>query len=409
MTESRHSLEFPVAVIAACLMFIGTAAAQDFVGGNFQLKASLDEPEGYCLDIFGYGTRANISEPLSVHTCKPEGWRDATFTVDYPDKGQIYAPAYERCAELTQIERGGHLFLRPCSDSPLQRFFYRDDQKIEVQSGPGPRYCVVVHPADGIPTGGPSHVRREVIVLTCDALEPQFGQWVLPDDATGLGSAPEAEPARADQGRAGPRPAGPGPFSTPEGVAAFYATACGPCHGAAGEGLVELHAPKLSGLEDWYLRRQLRNFVDSWRGTHAAERWASQMRYHVANMGNDALVASVSAHIAMLPDDPAPVTIEGDAARGASLYEQGCAICHGADGMGIEALNAPRQVGMTDWYLVGQLEKYREGVRGDHPDDIYGAQMVAPALALPDDQAVLDVIAYINTMRQPGSDGEPGD
>ncbi len=161
---------------------------------------------------------------------------------------------------------------------------------------------------------------------------------------------------------------------------------------------MELHAPKLSGQEDWYLSRQLRNFVDSKRGANASERWASQMRYHVSNMGNDALVASVSAYIAALPDESAVVTVEGDAVRGAELYEQGCTVCHGADGMGIEALNAPRQVGMTDWYLVSQLEKYRTGVRGDNPDDIFAALMVAPAKALPDDQAVLDVVAYINTL-----------
>ncbi len=57
MTESRHTVGVSVAVIAACLISVSTAAAQGFVGGNFQLKATLDEPEGYCLDIFGYGTR----------------------------------------------------------------------------------------------------------------------------------------------------------------------------------------------------------------------------------------------------------------------------------------------------------------------------------------------------------------
>ena len=66
--------------------------------------------------------------------------------------------------------------------------------------------------------------------------------------------------------------------------------------------------------------------------------------------------------------------------------------------MGIEALNAPRQAGMTDWYMARQLRKYREGLRGDHSDDSYGAQMVVPSRALPDDQAVLDVVSYINTL-----------
>ncbi len=341
-----------VALLGACLAAAGTAVAQDYVGGNFLLKATLDEPEAYCLDVFGFGTHANIDEPLSVHTCKNAGWRDATFTVNYPETGQIYAPAYDRCAELSQIERGGHLFLRPCSESPLQRFFYRDDQKIEVQSGPGPRWCIVVHPADGIATGGPSHVRREVMMLACDTLEPQFAQWLLPDGASSLGRDPEAGVTRADQGRDGSARGGRAPLNTLEGAAALYGTACLPCHGPTGQGYVELSAPKLSGQEDWYLSRQLWNFVGSRRGTHDGERWASQMRYHVSDFDNDALIAGVSAYISALPDDPAPVTIQGDIERGASLYAQGCAVCHGTDGMGIEALNAPRQVGMTDWYMV---------------------------------------------------------
>jgi hypothetical protein len=49
--------------------------------------------------------------------------------------------------------------------------------------------------------------------------------------------------------------------------------------------------------------------------------------------------------------------------------------------------------------LVKQLENYRLGLRGVDPRDEYGAQMRAVALALPDEQASADVVAYINTMR----------
>ncbi len=46
------------------------------------------------------------------------------------------------------------------------------------------------------------------------------------------------------------------------------------------------------------------------------------MRYHVSNFDHEALIESISAHIASLPDEPAPVTIEGDIERGTRLYEQ---------------------------------------------------------------------------------------
>ena len=66
--------------------------------------------------------------------------------------------------------------------------------------------------------------------------------------------------------------------------------------------------------------------------------------------------------------------------------------------MGNPALNSPRLAGMTDWYMVTQLQKFRDGLRGHHPDDIYGLQMLPFATALPDEQALLDVVAYINTL-----------
>jgi cytochrome c oxidase subunit 2 len=52
---------------------------------------------------------------------------------------------------------------------------------------------------------------------------------------------------------------------------------------------------------------------------------------------------------------------------------------------------------MSDWYLATQLKNFRDGTRGSHPQDIYGAQMGLIAGMLIDDAAIGDVIAYINT------------
>ena len=67
-------------------------------------------------------------------------------------------------------------------------------------------------------------------------------------------------------------------------------------------------------------------------------------------------------------------TIKGDAARGASRYTT-CAYCHGAAGQGSWSTNAPRLAGMSDWYLARQLQQFRQGHRGRHPQDFHGAQM----------------------------------
>jgi cytochrome c553 len=54
---------------------------------------------------------------------------------------------------------------------------------------------------------------------------------------------------------------------------------------------------------------------------------------------------------------------------------------------------------MSDWYLVRQLQYFKTGPRGTHPGDEYGFQMTSMVTALKDDQAINDVVAYINTLK----------
>lgn len=88
---------------------------------------------------------------------------------------------------------------------------------------------------------------------------------------------------------------------------------------------------------------------------------------------------------------------EGNKTKGASYYAV-CAGCHGADAMGMKATNAPRLQGQFDWYLVRQLQNYKSGARGSHQDDSYGSTMRAMVATLPNDQAIEDVVAYINSL-----------
>ena len=46
-----------------------------------------------------------------------------------------------------------------------------------------------------------------------------------------------------------------------------------------------------------------------------------------------------------------------------------------------------------------QLANYQKGLRGTDERDIYGAQMRAIVATLPDDKAITDVVAYINTLK----------
>ncbi|MFL6692748.1 MAG: c-type cytochrome [Ramlibacter sp.] len=176
---------------------------------------------------------------------------------------------------------------------------------------------------------------------------------------------------------------------------ASYAV-CAACHGANAEGNVAMNAPKLSGQGASYLERQLRLFKQGARGTHEKDAFGKTMAPMAATLADEAAVANVVAYIGSLPDAPAASTIKGDLGSGQRRYAT-CAACHGANGQGNVATNAPRLQGMSDWYMARQLKNLRDGVRGVHPQDIYGGQMALVAGMLTDDAEIGDVLAYVNS------------
>ena len=180
-------------------------------------------------------------------------------------------------------------------------------------------------------------------------------------------------------------------------VGAAQYIVCAACHGQQGEGLAALNAPKLAGQSEWYLRRQLENYKSGERGAHPDDFYGRQMAPMAATLVTDAAVDNVIAHIQTFPDSPAPDTIEGDVMHGKELYTV-CAYCHGGQGQGVQAMNAPRTAGMPDWYLARQLNNFKQGIRGAHLGDYYGFQMGLMAGILHDEQAVNDLVAYINTL-----------
>jgi len=87
----------------------------------------------------------------------------------------------------------------------------------------------------------------------------------------------------------------------------------------------------------------------------------------------------------------------GDPAKGKAAYAV-CAACHGANGTGNKALNAPGIAGQEPWYLERQLKNFKGGIRGADPKDTYGMQMRPMALTLANDQAVSDMAAFLSSM-----------
>jgi cytochrome c553 len=173
---------------------------------------------------------------------------------------------------------------------------------------------------------------------------------------------------------------------------------CAQCHGADGAGNPETLAPAIGGLPAWFVTGQLQKFRSGGRGTHFDDISGMRMRPMSMWLRNDEDVANVAAYVSSLPKmNPAPTLSGGNAEMGKQKYIP-CVACHGVNGEGNQALNAPPLAGGSDWYQLTALQKFKAGVRGTNPKDTTGMLMRPMSMTLADDQAMKDVLAYIATL-----------
>lgn len=172
---------------------------------------------------------------------------------------------------------------------------------------------------------------------------------------------------------------------------------CTPCHGENGVGNVDIAAPSIAGLPQWYIEDQLQGFQQAFRGQYHEDLPGLRMRPMAISLTRDGDIESVAEYAASLPAVYPESTLDGNAGAGAQSY-QVCVACHGAEGLGNEALRSPPIVQLNDWYMLNQLRNFKSGARGAHPQDTWGATMRVNALAL-SEQAMKDVIAYVYTLR----------
>ena len=81
-----------------------------------------------------------------------------------------------------------------------------------------------------------------------------------------------------------------------------------------------------------------------------------------------------------------------DAAKGKKLY-QSCVQCHGEDGMGNVAEEAPKIAGQFDWYIASSIKAFKIGKDRKNPK-------MLPFIKNLSDSDIADLSAYISTMNQ---------
>ncbi len=172
---------------------------------------------------------------------------------------------------------------------------------------------------------------------------------------------------------------------------------CVACHGANGEGNLALNSPGIAGQSESYLRRQLWEFKNGLRGSHEGDITGAQMQPMAASLADGEAITAVAAYVASLPTTVPPATVDGDADNGEKLYVSKCGACHGGKGWGNEALFTPRLTMLGDAYVLRQVRKFQEGMRGAHEDAIYGKQMAMVAKTVSEHE-LNDIAAFLNEL-----------
>jgi len=188
-----------------------------------------------------------------------------------------------------------------------------------------------------------------------------------------------------------------------------YST-CQACHGVNAEGNQAVGAPRLVGLQEWYLVKQMQKYRSGLRGSEAQDTFGQQMAAIAKVLPNEQAINDVAGHIVTLKANPSARTeTSGNPAKGEALFRH-CSHCHGNSGQGInEGYNrhptalhppAPKLSGQNDWYMISQLQNFKSRIRGSHKQDKEGTQCrVRGMSSLSSEKDIYDVVAYIKTLQ----------
>ena len=177
---------------------------------------------------------------------------------------------------------------------------------------------------------------------------------------------------------------------------------CLVCHGSNAQGNEAISAPNLAILPDWYLSAQLQAFQSGWRGHQTTDAYSKEMMAVAQSMSPEDIKRAIG-FIKGFQASKAVETVAGDVNHGKTLF-QTCVACHGAAAEGNQPMGAPPLAGQYSWYLLRQLQAYRNGQRGTAENDSRGVVMKQIAATLQQDQDLNDLVAYINTLSLPNTD-----
>ena len=134
------------------------------------LLNNLNDTRGFCIDMTGYKTNADVNKALQTHSCYSYQGSvsvDQGFDVSKISTGEFSLPFFNVCMEVENTESSSGLILRVCDNNPKQQFVFEDDGKIKPVNDLS--LCLTAS-GDYREGGGgsPVHLIRDLSMSACD-------------------------------------------------------------------------------------------------------------------------------------------------------------------------------------------------------------------------------------------------
>ena len=143
------------------------------------LLNNLNDSRGFCVDMTGYKTNADVNKALQTHSCYSYQGSvsvDQGFDVSKISNGEFNLPFFNVCMEVENAKSSSGLILRGCDKNPKQQFVFEGDGKIK----PVNDLSLCLTASDDYREGGggsPVHLIRDLSLSACDTSFSSRQSW----------------------------------------------------------------------------------------------------------------------------------------------------------------------------------------------------------------------------------------
>ena len=149
---------------------------------EIQLKETLDEMRGFCIDIRGHKQRAMVKKGLQAHSCYSYQGQiavDQAFDKNLLKQNSFFMPAFDVCMEAKGRFKGASLILSKCKDKDVQKFELTRKNQIKLVGESN--FCVAIGEEKSKKGGGgnPTHLMRAITLQDCSTTKSRYTTWKI--------------------------------------------------------------------------------------------------------------------------------------------------------------------------------------------------------------------------------------